>query len=181
MEAVSSRMSRASSRYGTTTVFSGPVRKWKKKWVHVSSPTVSYKSQSNGKNNNNGGSRLLLCRWTPITSSSSISGETDNSSGAVADDPPRRRFRYTPIAVLQEQKNAVIKKPENEYAARPTNMTNGMYENPNISEVLKKETQGSNISHLDLGLCLKGHTGDLNHSGDASLKKTCSSTVWSMN
>uniref|UniRef100_A0A2P2LEC7 Uncharacterized protein MANES_05G109900 n=1 Tax=Rhizophora mucronata TaxID=61149 RepID=A0A2P2LEC7_RHIMU len=40
MEGVGSRLGRASSRYGppaAAAVFSGPVRKWKKKWVHVSS------------------------------------------------------------------------------------------------------------------------------------------------
>ncbi|KAF2285711.1 hypothetical protein GH714_007322 [Hevea brasiliensis] len=39
MEGVGSRLGRASSRYGpsaTAAVFNGPVRKWRKKWVHVS-------------------------------------------------------------------------------------------------------------------------------------------------
>uniref|UniRef100_A0A5B6ZJ62 Uncharacterized protein n=1 Tax=Davidia involucrata TaxID=16924 RepID=A0A5B6ZJ62_DAVIN len=70
MEGVGSRLGRASSRYGPATVFTGPVRKWKKQWVHVSSSSsnVSYQntSQSNGNGNNNA-STLLLCRWTPIS------------------------------------------------------------------------------------------------------------------
>lgn len=105
MEGVGSRLGRASSRYGpAATVFNGPVRKWKKKWVHVSSSssssTVSY--QSNG--HNNGSSRLLLCRWTPLppttTASSDGSGELGSGSGGGSqlDEPPRRKFRYTPVS-----------------------------------------------------------------------------------
>ncbi|KAH9617406.1 hypothetical protein KSS87_006580 [Heliosperma pusillum] len=35
MEGVGARLGRSSSRYGTTTVFTGPVRKWHKNWVAV--------------------------------------------------------------------------------------------------------------------------------------------------
>ncbi|RVW29985.1 hypothetical protein CK203_089813 [Vitis vinifera] len=87
--------SAASSRYSPATVFNGPVRRWKKKWVHVSSSsssTVSYhNSQSNGHNSNTG-SRLLLCKWTPLTS-----GDAERSFGKP-EEPPRRKFRYTPVS-----------------------------------------------------------------------------------
>ncbi|CAN1242302.1 hypothetical protein LINPERPRIM_LOCUS5295 [Linum perenne] len=97
MEGVGSRIGRASSRYGpsaTANVFNGPVRKWRKKWVHVSPPPAanhSSHSQSNGHRDN--GSRLLLCRWTPLAGS----GEGDGSS--AAEEPPKRRYRYTPVSL----------------------------------------------------------------------------------
>ncbi|KAF3453388.1 hypothetical protein FNV43_RR04475 [Rhamnella rubrinervis] len=161
MEGVGSRLGRASSRYGpATTVFNGPVRRWKKKWVHVSSSsTVSYQnpqSQSNGHNNataTNGGSRLLLCRWTPIppttTPTAADAGDSFYGSADAPDEPPRRKFRYTPIAVLEEQKKMAEKKVEDEaktsgtdqyIAARPLITRDEMHGKPNIDEVFKKET-----------------------------------------
>ncbi|MED6152615.1 hypothetical protein PIB30_093693 [Stylosanthes scabra] len=122
MEAVGSRLGRASSRYGAPTVFSGPVRKWKKKWVHVSSSSLhsttttntnthtTATANNNNNNMNSASSRLVLRRWTPITASSSA--EDDGDPRDVSDEPPRRKFRYTPIAVLEEQKKAVIEKAE---------------------------------------------------------------------
>ncbi|KAJ6416902.1 hypothetical protein OIU84_002731 [Salix udensis] len=59
MEGMGSRLGRTSARYGlsaTATIFNGPVRKWKRKWVHVSpSPTLNYRSNnhSNGHNDQN--------------------------------------------------------------------------------------------------------------------------------
>lgn len=112
MEGVGSRLGRVSSRYGpATTVFNGPVRKWKKKWVHVSSSsTVSYQnphSQSNGQSSttsSNGGSSLLLCRWTPIPPSTTSSATEDsvpvNGPGGELDEPPKRKFRYAPVRKL---------------------------------------------------------------------------------
>ncbi|KAA8523634.1 hypothetical protein F0562_010057 [Nyssa sinensis] len=101
MEGVGSRLGRASARYGPATVFTGPVRKWKKQWVHVSSSSsnASYQntSQANGNGNSNG-STLLLCRWTPISQTNN--GNPDYNSGKP--EPPRRKFRYTPIVVLEE-------------------------------------------------------------------------------
>lgn len=109
MEGVGSRLGRASSRYGpATAVFNGPVRKWKKKWVHVSSSsTISYQnpqSQTNGHNTTttNGGSRLLLCRWTPIspttTATAADAGDSVYGSGDTPDEPPPRKFRYIPVS-----------------------------------------------------------------------------------
>ena len=90
MEGIGSRLGRASSRYGPALVFSSPVRKWKRQWVHVSS-SPSYHSHSN--NNNNASSALLLCRWTPINHSA------DSDKNFVkSDEPPRRKFRYTPVS-----------------------------------------------------------------------------------
>jgi hypothetical protein len=100
IEGVGSRMGRTSSRYGlsaTATVFNGPVKKWKRKWVHVSpSPTLSYgnNNNSNGHNDqNNNGSRLLLCRWTLLSPAAATSTTTE--------DPPKHKFRYTPVSKTQ--------------------------------------------------------------------------------
>lgn len=172
MEGVGSRLGRASSRYGTATaVFTGPVRKWKKKWVHVSQSTLTYQNNSNSHshsqsqsttttttiNNNNGGSRLILCRWTPLSPTPAAAAATADSGSGSADEPPRRKFRYTPIAVLEEQKRAVVKKAEDEA------ITSEM--RPNSDEVLKEETQDSHISHLDLGLCLTGPNSNVDSVG----------------
>lgn len=83
----STRLGRASSRYGAPAVFTGPVRKWEKKWVHVSP------SSFNNNKNSNASSRLLLRRWTPVTNRSSAEEACD-----VSDEPPRRKFRYTPVS-----------------------------------------------------------------------------------
>ncbi|KAF1891415.1 hypothetical protein Lal_00017049 [Lupinus albus] len=110
MEAVSStRLGRASSRYGTPAVFSGPVRKWKKKWVHVPSPTSSSSAlhnkshPDNTNTNTNSCSRLLLRRWTPITAAYASDDDPHNSSATFSDEPPRRKFRYTPFELEKEQ------------------------------------------------------------------------------
>ncbi|KAK2639841.1 hypothetical protein Ddye_027636 [Dipteronia dyeriana] len=188
MEAVGSRLGRASARYGTTqTVFNGPVRKWKKKWVHVTSSSSSAAvSQTNGNSNSNNnntgsnGSPLLLCKWTPLSSNPS-----DNNGGAPLDEepPPKRRFRYTPIAVIEERKKILEEKVEDEakesetnlFTALSTSKTNEM----NSETALNCETElliyllmqrfefdydrnlwDSNTSNLDLDLCLKGGDND---------------------
>jgi len=90
-----SRPVRSSSRlyYTTNTTngsspstFSGPVRRWEKKWVHVSSSlpsTLKHRKQSRAPKVDK--SSLLLCKWTPLSTA-----DADKSS-------PRRKFRYTPV------------------------------------------------------------------------------------
>ncbi|KAL1332828.1 hypothetical protein HN51_061607 [Arachis hypogaea] len=172
MEAVGSRLGRASSRYGAPTVFSGPVRKWKKKWVHVSSSSLhttnttnthSHSTTTNTTTNNNvnsASSRLLLRRWTPITASSAA--EDDGDPRDVSDEPPRRKFRYTPIAVLEEQKKAVIEKVEDELIADrdqlpedQRNVNHEIHGMLNMNE-MSEESKDSNIGELDLGLSYPG-------------------------
>lgn len=151
MEAVGSRLSRSSSRYGAPAVFSGPVRKWKKKWVHVTPSSVPNNNNSHtNNNNNNASSRLLLRRWTPTTA--------DDTAAAASDEPPRRKFRYTPIAVLEEQKKMMDVMAENEpstegdqLAAEQTNVTHEMLGKFNMNEMLE-EAKDSNIGELDLGV-----------------------------
>ncbi|KAH9803966.1 Golgin family A protein [Citrus sinensis] len=169
MEGVGSRMGRASARYGPTqTVFNGPVRKWKKRWVHVLSSSPSTISQSNGHNNNNNsnsinGAPLLLCKWTPLSSNSS------DNNGATTEEPPKRRFRYTPVAVLEEQKKAGLEKDGDEAREIETDMLNG---HPN-SET--NEVKDLNMSDWEVGLCLGGRSDDqdsVSHIKDNQLIKS---------
>lgn len=96
MEGVgSTRLGRASARYGgSTAVFNGPVRKWKKKWVHVSPSSTAKLSHSNG--NGSAASSILLCRWTPLSFADSGSSAVD---GEDEEQPPKRKYRYTPVSV----------------------------------------------------------------------------------
>ncbi|EEF31175.1 uncharacterized protein LOC8268123 [Ricinus communis] len=189
MEGGGSRLGRASSRYGpsaTAAVFNGPVRKWKKKWVHVgpsSSSTGNHqnsRSNAHAHNNNNNNSRLLLCRWTPLSPSTA----TDGASSSSSEEPPKRKFRYTPIAVLEERKKAA-EKVDNEGNASGTDQSTAL-ETPKNDELnsdsdLKTENQDSNMSNLDLGLCLKGHYSDHDSVGESNgdqMKKESSGGFW---
>ncbi|KAK7301991.1 hypothetical protein RJT34_12868 [Clitoria ternatea] len=96
METVGSRFSRASSHCGTPFMFSGPVRKWKKKWVHVTPSSFhntyhSHYHNTTITNNANASFRLFLCRWTPTT--------VDDAFNNLSDEPPRRKFYYTPVSL----------------------------------------------------------------------------------
>lgn len=109
-----SRPVRTSSRYfyghssssSTPATFRGPVRRWEKKWVHVSSSQSSTLAKprklflSNGSKSPN--SPLLLCKWTPLSHPPS-SDDGNSNSGQL----PRRKFRYTPITVFEEKKLTV--------------------------------------------------------------------------
>ncbi|XVE80444.1 hypothetical protein DITRI_Ditri14bG0140000 [Diplodiscus trichospermus] len=172
MEGVgSTRVGRASARYGSTAVFNGPVRKWKKKWVHVSPSSTVKHSQYNG--NGSAPSTILLCRWTPLSSADSWSSAVD---GEDHEQPPKRKFRYAPVAVLEEErKRAAVKQVEDEAKTADVetsqtspNWLSSKSENElNMNEELKKETQDSSMGILDLGLCLKGHDGN----GDSVIEK----------
>ncbi|KAI3456525.1 hypothetical protein Pfo_013188 [Paulownia fortunei] len=200
MEGVGARLGRSSTRYGPATVFTGPVRKWKKKWVHVppSSSNHHHHTASNGTvNGSNGGSaHLLLYKWTPITpsqnkdsnnnnngSNSSNNGNADSKISnkddtVAAEEPPRRKFKYIPIIVLEEQKNESSEQIEDE--AKPieidantveaTSKSDGYDEKPDINDIPMDESEALenspverhdlNERTLDLSLGLKAHEGE---------------------
>ncbi|XP_034214116.1 protein kinase 4 isoform X2 [Prunus dulcis] len=177
MEGVGARLGRSSTRYGPATVFTGPVRKWKKKWVHVApssntnnaSSTTHHSHQINGHNgtsNGNNGSHLLLYKWTPITQSQNtaisnnnnavtngnggdkVSAKDDDALGAN-EEPPRRKFKYIPIALLEEQQleaaeqvedesNSIDNEPT-ETEATPKNEV--LDEKPDINDVPMEENE----------------------------------------
>ncbi|KAL6992870.1 hypothetical protein U1Q18_010990 [Sarracenia purpurea var. burkii] len=166
MEGVGARLGRSSTRYGTpSTVFNGPVRKWKKKWIHVSPPTNAaasnhHHSQTANHNGNNG-SHLLLYKWIPISQSQNNSNGDKSSSAkdefaaaaanatSAAEEPPRRKFKYIPIALLEEQNNEAAEKVDDEdnlihtgsRAAQPTSKSDTLDEKPDINDVPMEENQ----------------------------------------
>ncbi|XP_043699032.1 B-cell CLL/lymphoma 7 protein family member A-like isoform X2 [Telopea speciosissima] len=194
MEGVGARLGRSSTRYGgPTTVFSGPVRKWKKKWIHVSPSNTAnhHSSQSNGTN----GSHLLLYKWTPLSQSNNNSNngdkttsKDDNAAAVALEEPPRRKFRYVPIAVLEEQNREAAEKADEEGEPSDTDpsagaeaKSDGSNGKPDINDVPMEEAQASvkdqqpapqelSETNLDLSLGLKAHDGD--HDADPKREKS---------
>ncbi|XP_061340817.1 uncharacterized protein LOC133287263 isoform X1 [Gastrolobium bilobum] len=212
MEGVGARLGRSSTRYGPATVFTGPVRKWKKKWVHVSPSTASSNSNTNHNHNHshnhtsngNNGSHLVLYKWTPITQSQNTNANNTNGNGNTKDaaaaeppppteEPPRRKFKYVPVALLEEQRNEAAEnegaeKVEDESkpmdadasAAEPTHKNETLDEKPDINDVPMEESQSQdknqvvrqdlNESTLDLSLGLTSH--DDEHDSDSKTNQT---------
>ncbi|ESQ42932.1 hypothetical protein EUTSA_v10014813mg [Eutrema salsugineum] len=170
MEGVGSRLSRTSSRYSgpaATAVFSGRVRKWKKKWVRVSTSSVGVfrASKSNGRNNNNNNNNnssnsrhhLLLHKWTPL-SSATVTPSEANGSGET-EEPPKRRFRYAPIAMLEHREKVVSKDSEIEALEEETDEFDTESPLPKAVELDMNmtdtdQTKEAKTGHLKLGLCL---------------------------
>ncbi|KAM1168572.1 hypothetical protein PS1_030581 [Malus domestica] len=188
MEGLGSRLGRASSRYGqTATVFNGPVRRWKKRWVHVSSssPSLTYQNPHSQSNNNGNNSRLVLCRWTAISPANSPA-----EPAAAPDEPPRRKFRYTPVSVVEEHKKGIQKKvgdaEKTSEVDESVTPSDEMHVKPNIGQIMKEQDeesdenqsglQDSNRSHLDLDLGLKGHSSNLDLI--VQVKKGSSERFW---
>lgn len=117
MEGVGARLGRSSTRYGPATVFTGPVRKWKKKWVNVPPSTTPSNNHSHSQRQTNpnnvttngtatptttNASHVLLYKWTPLTQTLN-NGNTDDKNPAqeetptLTEDPPRRKFKYIPV------------------------------------------------------------------------------------
>ncbi|KAG6467373.1 hypothetical protein ZIOFF_074816 [Zingiber officinale] len=87
MDGVAGRLGRSSTRYGPTSVFSGPVRRWNKKWVALSNPDHRRRSSISGGRHS---SRILLYRWTPVAALAK------DDATPPPEEPPRRKFRYVP-------------------------------------------------------------------------------------
>ncbi|XP_075084671.1 uncharacterized protein LOC107803254 isoform X2 [Nicotiana tabacum] len=104
MEGVGARFGRSSTRYGPTTVFTGPVRRWKKKWIHVSSNKNNHQTTTaaaNGGVNGSSGSHLLLLKWRPITASQNNSsdekdGDPNKDEVVPIEEPRKRKFKFIP-------------------------------------------------------------------------------------
>ncbi|KAF6159178.1 hypothetical protein GIB67_032795 [Kingdonia uniflora] len=179
MEAVGARLGRSSSRYGPTAVFSGPVRRWKKRWVPISS--VNSSNHNGNHSNGNNGSRLLLYKWTSLSQSSNGGKNLGkDESDVVVEESSRRKYRYVPIVVLEEQKKAdseekiivddEAKTSQNDASQGATSKRDVSDQKPDINDVPMEETeapdkdqsapQDLNETSLDLSLGLKGHDED---------------------
>ncbi|KAL3521896.1 hypothetical protein ACH5RR_014730 [Cinchona calisaya] len=192
MEGVGARLGRSSTRYGPTIVFTGPVRKWKKKWIPLTPP-----NSNNGINhhhqtaaNGNNGSHLLLYKWTTTAPSQNYNnngngnrngdnnGDSNNSGeddAISSDELPKRKFKYIPVAVLEEQKNEALEQVDGEAKPMETekdsvelnSKSDGFDEKPDINDVPAEESQAPengplgrqdlNESILDLSLGLNSH------------------------
>ncbi|XP_057795048.1 uncharacterized protein LOC131011276 [Salvia miltiorrhiza] len=206
MEGVGARFGRSSTRYGgPATVFTGPVRKWKKKWVYVPPPNSNHHhhAASNGTaNGSNGSSHLQLYKWTPIAPSESKDGSNNDINGgdngnaepknsskdddAAVEELPKKRFKYIPVVVLEEQKNESSEHIEDENKPSDDNsdaveaMSRGD-EKPDMNDVPMDENQASesnreerqdlNESTLDLSLGLKAHDGENDSDSRADQNK----------
>ncbi|KAL8103292.1 uncharacterized protein LOC141676829 [Apium graveolens] len=181
MEGVGARLGRSSTRYGgPTTIFTGPVRKWKKKWVHISPSSNAVSSHQNQRHshhhfinaNLNGvnSPHLKLFKWTPTESCNADSDD-------LTDEPPRRKFKYVPIALLEEEKDEAAEQVEDD--AKPSEgdtMTKALNskaddtdEKPDINDTPMEENeapenplerQDLNESTIDLGINLNSRDGE---------------------
>ncbi|XVF03780.1 hypothetical protein REPUB_Repub05bG0022600 [Reevesia pubescens] len=191
MEGVgSARFGRASARYGSTAVFDGQVRKWKKKWVHVSPSSTVKHSQSNGRNNfSDAATSILLYRWTPLSSADSGSSVAASAVDGEDDEQPlKRKFRYTPVAVLEEERKRAVAKQVEDEVKTEENETNQSPDWPsskidnelNMNNDSKNQTQDSSMGNLDLDLCLKGHDESCYSVAEAQKKAASSAGFWTM-
>jgi hypothetical protein len=170
-------------------MFTGPVRKWKKRWTHVSPPnnnnqinTNRTNSLNNGTtthgNNNGSSSHLFLYKWTPLSqinnnnSNATTNGAAAAEKNAIKEDEerPKRKFKYIPIAVLEEQERELeevemvdeeTKPTDIDPNAGPTSITDGLDEKPDINDVPMEENEESNLRQdLNESFDLTAHEGD---------------------
>ncbi|XP_073055983.1 uncharacterized protein [Primulina eburnea] len=176
MEGVGARLGRSSSRYGPTTVFTGPVRKWKKKWVpiapsnsnHQNAAATATVAGNRTVNGSNVPPHLLLYQWTPITPSqnkdngiiANNNGNADsknsNKDDVVAvEEPPKKKFKYIPIIVLEEQKNESSEQAEDETkpfetdTVEVTSKSDEYNEKPDINDMPLDENQALHNTSLE--------------------------------
>ncbi|GJX51983.1 hypothetical protein Tco_0280352 [Tanacetum coccineum] len=151
---IGSRTGRPSSRYGSAPVFTGPVRRWQKQWVHMSQSSSSSVTNYNNINNNNKDnvSAVRVRRWTPV--------QEDKEDGEDMEDRPRRRkIRYAPIVVLEGKKKEAEKGDDGVKEVSKTNksISQGTLENEDdekksLDKVLAAKTKASekNVATEDL-------------------------------
>lgn len=210
MEAVGARLGRSSNRFGTnTTVFSGPVRKWKKDWIPITPSSSSSSSSTNNSNNHNHNhlpsssssssanpngnstngtnesfSHLRFFKWAPLSQSSNkensnINNTANNDShsptneDSLSEQPPRRKFKYIPIAVLEEHKKVAEENTDDdtkpaeadENTAEEASKSDAYDDKPDINDVpMEEENQVSEEENQTAS-----GRQDLNQSLDLSL------------
>ncbi|CAG7880073.1 unnamed protein product [Brassica rapa] len=156
MEGVGSRLSRTTRYSGpsATAVFNGRVRKWKKKWVSVSTSSVGIFRASKPNGRSNSQHHMLLHKWTPLSSTKvTASGETE--------EPPKKRFRYAPIAMLENREKVASKDSEaealgeesDEFDTGESPLHKGFELDMNMTDT-DQTKEAKTTRHWRLGLCL---------------------------
>ncbi|XP_074564415.1 uncharacterized protein LOC141820949 [Curcuma longa] len=167
MDGVAGRLGRSSTRYGPASVFSGPVRRWNKKWVALSGTDHRRRSSSGGVGGHQS-SHLLLYRWTPVSALSK------DAATPPPEEPPSRKFRYVPISVSRERKEEASPKSNDTHDVTDEFHRKGQVDHSgtnhdmnNISAEVKASSKDQtspelgNTADLDLSLGLRAPNGDL--------------------
>ncbi|XP_049392559.1 uncharacterized protein LOC125856942 [Solanum stenotomum] len=152
MDGVGARLGRSSARYAPTTVFTGPVRRWKKKWIQGAPPSSGNshsRTTANGGVNGSNVSHLFLFKWIPINASQNNNDSSAKDDVVSVEEPPKRKFKYIPINVLEEQKNDASEQAEDDIkpiesdtnSEEPTSQVDGFDEKPDINDVPMEENQ----------------------------------------
>ncbi|KAH9548032.1 hypothetical protein CY35_11G067500 [Sphagnum magellanicum] len=98
--------SRSSTRHGPASVFQGKVRRWRKSWTQVASPSPSAS-----------GSRILLYKWVPLAPPANANGGKEVTAEETT---PPKVLRFLPVVVVQAQR----KKEEERKAAEEAEALN---------------------------------------------------------
>ncbi|CAI9088330.1 OLC1v1022635C1 [Oldenlandia corymbosa var. corymbosa] len=133
-----------------TPAFNGPVRKWKKKWVpsqQPNDPPVTGKPNRHPhphRHKLDNQPPLLLCRWTRESS-------TANSHND-APQPSKRKFRYTPVVVLEEKKKVASSAMKMNESRRLTLQDDMLTDNDFSEEIEEPDEDEAYYENLDLQL-----------------------------
>ncbi|ONK80536.1 uncharacterized protein A4U43_C01F18920 [Asparagus officinalis] len=154
MEGVGARLGRSSTRFQPAVAFTGPVRKWTKRWVPLPNPSTTSNNSSSSnpnKTSNSEPSNLMLYKWTPISPSK------NDGVPATPEDPPKRKFRYVPVSVTKNQKQDAAEDSGSEGGSSPQPTTeDGSSGKTNRDDVLMEDAQEAaeeaNETNLDLNL-----------------------------
>ncbi|XP_072963038.1 uncharacterized protein [Typha angustifolia] len=168
MEGVGARLGRSSTRFCPTAVFTGPVRKWKKRWVPFSNPNPNSTTTNNAKTNNNSNNRsnLLIYKWTPTNGSA--------SEGLNSEELHVRTCRYVPVSVIEDQKQVATAKsgddnkpgdakpslPKTEPFNQKIDMNDVPMQESQASEMIQVLDKDGNGTDLNLNLDLEDADND---------------------
>ncbi|KAB5560345.1 hypothetical protein DKX38_005302 [Salix brachista] len=171
MEGVGARLGRSSTRYGPTTVFSGPVRKWKKRWVHVN-PLSNHNSFHS--HHHNATTNAAAAASSSATNHSSSSNAEKQHGDRLVEIYRERELGTVEVAdnayqklvdLIERQKKETEEQEEasekiddeskpsdtDPHAAEPVSKSDSADEKPDINDVPMEESQdGNQVVRQDL-------------------------------
>ncbi|KAL6640094.1 hypothetical protein ACP70R_015848 [Stipagrostis hirtigluma subsp. patula] len=155
MEGVGARLGRTSARYGPSTTFTGPVRKWRKEWVPVAAAAAAAASASAASSAGTGsgagsrGNNLVLFKWTPVNGANGAA-DGEQAAAAAAETATRRR-RYVPVSVVEEQKQESAKSDDENKANDDDPSSEPSNGKTDINDTPMDESQASDEDARDSG------------------------------